>query len=116
MVIAQPALRPDSITLDGTPQNNSQQCRFRVYFNGEEYWLTMKSFSYLVRLAVARTGSIDGWLSKYDLDDYLTGRYIYRVKQEIPVLIINDTSGHYRLGMQPKHIHFNHLFSFSTQD
>lgn len=93
--------------------------RFGVTIGQRDVLLTVKSYGYLVKLAMARTGLIeadDGWISKFTLEPYSylnCARYIYRVKKELADqgigldLIENSRTGYYRINVDAGGIEFD---------
>jgi len=97
-----------SLIIDGTEQGK----RFRVIFNGQDYLLQPKLFSYLAILANYRVTVKDGWtpIEAFDeRDRTLPGKYIYRLRRDTPIPIVHKSGAHglYRLEVDPPAIKFN---------
>lgn len=79
--------------------------RFEVVLNGRSLALTGTSFYYLFRLAHQAMTTVDGWITRNDIEPGNNhARYIYRMKGELAaqgedgsVAIENDYHGSYRL-------------------
>jgi len=100
-----------TLVLDGTPQNKHDNCRFRVYINDQEYWLTAKSFLYIVKLAYGRMYGQQGWIYREEIEKGNNQyKYINRMREEVGNIIevLNDRHGFYRLEVEERAIIFNH--------
>lgn len=104
------------LVLDGTERRGrTSGLRFRVYFDGDDYWLRSGSFSLLVRLAVARQANHagGGWLRIDDL--HVTSHQIYCLCQDIPVTV-ERCDRRIRLVYNPKRIMFKHRRLAKSED
>jgi len=97
-----------SLVIDGTEKGK----RFRVIYNGWDYLLQPKLFSYLAILANYRVTVKDGWTPIEAFDEpneTLPGKYIYRLRRDTPIPIVRKSGAHglYRLEVNPQGIIFN---------
>jgi hypothetical protein len=96
------------IVIDGTPVQGG----FRVILEGKDYALPFRMFCYLARLALARKIFVEvfgGWLNKYALSAGAShAESIRRLRNTIPVKILNDRAGKYMLDVEPEDISFNY--------
>lgn len=100
-----------SLLIDGTPQSTRLNCRFRVYVNSEEIWVRQQGFSLLTQLAVARVTIPDGFVEAgYMLpgSEQYACRYIWKLRQTVPVPIQTNKNRLWCLAIDPRIIHFNH--------
>lgn len=97
-----------NLYIDGQPDSNHKNCRYRIIADGTEYWLTGCIFEYLTRLAMAT--ALNCPVTAKDLDKHgNVYKYLYRLKKELSgIEIICDSIGNYRLGINSKEIRFNH--------
>ena len=71
---------PKSLIIDG--QRMKQ--RSKIIIDNYCIWLPDKSFRYIALLAIfRRLEKNDGWIPNNILDNYMTARYIYRLKKYI---------------------------------
>jgi len=93
------------IVIDGTPVQGG----FRVILEGEDYVLPFRVFCCLAKLALARKIFVDGWLNKYALSAGSSqAESIRRLRNRLPVTIISDGAGKYKLDVEPAEISFNY--------
>lgn len=99
-------ISPEEIKIDGYRVGGYSA----IHVDRQKIWLPDKCFKYIAILAIARHMNIDnGWVKAEILDgDQLTGRYMFRLKQDIwlrsPNLNVwpvyeNNRKGGYRLAM-----------------
>ncbi len=95
------------LLIDGQPSSCHKNCRYRVVYDGQEYYLQGRQFEVLLKIAL---GTIRG---KYaHLTDLGVGlevyQSIYLLRRAIPDLeIISNGTGCYRLNLELKNIWFN---------
>ncbi|MCK4858473.1 MAG: DEAD/DEAH box helicase [candidate division Zixibacteria bacterium] len=100
--------------------------RVVINYNNTEIDITPKSFNYLFKLTAARLLSIDGWLSKEEIEPgFNQAKNIYRIKQELKRYatglercIENNKAGRYRINLQPAQIRIDYesMDSFADRE
>lgn len=91
-----------------------RRARICVNLNGWPYGLRLKSFKYLLALAVARFATAEGWIHQVDIEPGENQiKYIWQLRHELdnsPAfanLIENDGCGSYRLALSRDAISFD---------
>lgn len=103
---------PTAVELDGAACGE----RFLTRIDGVAAPLTAKSFKYLLKLAVARLMSEDGWVYKDEIEfGFNQARYLYRMRGELEsglggvrwAVYENNRLGYYRLGLEAAAVSVN---------